>query len=258
MRRRSLVVLSLSAVAACHSAPPRGPQKLADLPTASGSPPSTVAVRVAEETRQGLAERTLIRAFLPRRGLLSFGLAAAGGPESPLLEVTLRSEGRVLGRRGLDPRTRPFDHASIGFEGPGRAGILEVDLRLTDPSGRTVPQPSSGPAAITDATLFDRDAIRGIVLVSIDTLRRDHVGFYGYPRATTPRLDALARQGLVFHDAVSVSSWTLPAHLSMLTSVVPARHGGVDGHHGFNGSVPPLAETLRRAGFITHAITSHV
>jgi arylsulfatase A-like enzyme len=84
------------------------------------------------------------------------------------------------------------------------------------------------------------------------------VGLYGYPRPTTPALDRWSRRAVVFRDAVSVSAWTLPAHLSILTSVAPSRHGGVDGHHGFNRSVPTLAQTLRRAGFTTHAITSQL
>jgi arylsulfatase A-like enzyme len=104
----------------------------------------------------------------------------------------------------------------------------------------------------------DKVAIRGVVLVSLDTLRRDHVSLYGYGRSTTPRLDALGREGIVFDDAVSVSSWTLPAHLSMLTAVEPAAHGGIDGHHGFNQAVPTIAQTLLREGFVTHAITSHI
>ncbi len=216
-------------------------------------------VRAEEATRPALVHKTASRVFIPRRALLSFGIVAgAAGPGRGPLEVTLRSEGRLVGRATLDPRSAAFRHASIAFHGPGRVGTLEVDLRQTDHAGRILPQPSGEPGAVTDPTLFDRDGIRGVVLVSIDTLRRDHVGVYGYPRPTTPRLDAWARNAVVFRDAVSVSSWTLPAHLSLLTSVEPAAHGGVDGHHAFNRSVPTLGQTLRRAGFTTHAITSHL
>jgi arylsulfatase A-like enzyme len=59
-------------------------------------------------------------------------------------------------------------------------------------------------------------------------------------------------------DAVSVSSWTLPSHLSMLTSADPGRHGGLDTDHGFNRSVPSLPEILRHAGYRTRAVTSHL
>jgi arylsulfatase A-like enzyme len=206
-----------------------------------------------------LVHNTLFTAFVPRRSLLSFGLAAGGQtPGRRLLQVTIRSDGRTVGERTLDLRTASFRQESVAFDGPGRQSAIEVSLRLTDPSGAVLPQSGRNPAAVTDPTLFDRDAPRGVVLVSIDTLRRDHVGLYGYALPTTPHLDEFGRSGIVFRDAVSVSSWTLPAHLSMLTSVEPAAHGGVDGHHGFNRSVPTLAQTLRRSGFATHAVTSHL
>ena len=115
--------------------------------------------------------------------------------------------------------------------------------------------------AVSEPVIHDLDAYgraKGIVLVSIDTLRRDHVGAYGYRAPTTPRLDALAREGLIADDAVSVSSWTLPSHLSMLTSVDPAVHGGTDMRHGFGGSVPTLPGLLRAAGYTTQAVTSHL
>ena len=72
------------------------------------------------------------------------------------------------------------------------------------------------------------------------------------PTATRGRprraLDALAREGILAEDAVSTSSWTLPAHLSMLTSVDPGAHGGVDMQHGFNRRLPTLPALLKRRG----------
>jgi arylsulfatase A-like enzyme len=65
---------------------------------------------------------------------------------------------------------------------------------------------------------------RGILLVSIDTLRADHCSAYGYARPTTPPLDRLAREGVLFERCFSPTSWTLPAHLSMLTGL------GIDAH----------------------------
>ena len=58
-----------------------------------------------------------------------------------------------------------------------------------------------------------------VILVSIDSLRADHVGCYGYERDTTPHLDRFAREGVRFDQHVSSSSWTLPAHASLFTSV---------------------------------------
>ena len=64
-----------------------------------------------------------------------------------------------------------------------------------------------------------------IILVSIDTLRADHVSAYGYARSTTPNLDRLAAQGVLFRRVISPSGWTLPAHASLFTGVLPSRHG---------------------------------
>jgi len=64
-----------------------------------------------------------------------------------------------------------------------------------------------------------------IILISIDTLRADHLGCYGYERPTSPTLDQLACEGLLFEDVTSTSPWTLPAHGSLLTGLYPNRHG---------------------------------
>jgi arylsulfatase A-like enzyme len=66
-----------------------------------------------------------------------------------------------------------------------------------------------------------------VLLVSIDSLRSDHVHAYGYARETTPTIDGLARDGALFRTAVSPTSWTLPAHLTLLTSLPPEEHGVV-------------------------------
>ncbi|MBI3413467.1 MAG: sulfatase [Candidatus Aenigmarchaeota archaeon] len=60
-----------------------------------------------------------------------------------------------------------------------------------------------------------------VVLVSIDTLRADHLGVYGYHRNTSPNIDALAKESIVFENAISQASWTLPSHISLFTSKYP-------------------------------------
>ena len=134
---------------------------------------------------------------------------------------------------------REWRDVSVPIEGGARRATLAFDLRFTDRDGRVLPIPAGLVLGVGDPVVHDLGAYgryRSVLLVSIDTVRRDHVGAYGYARPTTPRFDALARAGLVFDDAVSPSSWTLPAHLSMLTGVDPGRHGGVDMRHGFNRS----------------------
>ena len=67
-----------------------------------------------------------------------------------------------------------------------------------------------------------------VVLISLDTLRADHLSCYGYRRPTSPRIDALAEEGVRFAETWSTTSWTLPAHLSMLTGLSISAHGVCD------------------------------
>jgi len=94
-----------------------------------------------------------------------------------------------------------------------------------------------------------------VILVSLDTLRADRLGSMGYPRATTPRLDEIAAGGIVFEQAISPAPWTLPAHVSLLTSQLPNEHrvrrveGHIRRHHLL------LSECFRNAGYRTAAFT---
>ncbi len=75
----------------------------------------------------------------------------------------------------------------------------------------------------------DEPAARpNIVLISVDTLRADHLSCYGYERPTSPTWDALAARGVLFERCFSTTSWTLPAHLSMLTGLAISAHGICD------------------------------
>lgn len=67
-----------------------------------------------------------------------------------------------------------------------------------------------------------------IVLISIDTLRADALSSYGNPRPTSPHIDALAERGVVFEEATTTTSWTLPSHVSMLTGLSISAHGMCD------------------------------
>ncbi len=105
------------------------------------------------------------------------------------------------------------------------------------------------------------DTPRNLVILVIDTLRADHVGAYGYERDTTPRLDALAKEGVLFDFALAQSNWTVPATASLLTSLYPSEHGaGIEGDVRLLGETPPnqirtdartLAELLQAKDFRT-------
>jgi arylsulfatase A-like enzyme len=95
-----------------------------------------------------------------------------------------------------------------------------------------------------------------LILLSIDTLRADHLSVYGYPRPTSPELDRLAREGFTFARCLSSSSWTLPSHVSLLTSLSPAVHGVLDDGSRLDPLRRTLAEMLSDAGYVTMAIVS--
>ncbi len=93
-----------------------------------------------------------------------------------------------------------------------------------------------------------------IVLITIDTLRADSVGFLGNRKAETPTLDRLAREGVVFPDAHAQNVVTLPSHANILTGLYPNQHGVRD-NEGFvlPGNIPTLATLLHDRGYSTGA-----
>lgn len=90
-----------------------------------------------------------------------------------------------------------------------------------------------------------------IVLVSIDSLRYDHLGCYGYSKPTSPTIDALAANGVRCELAVSTTSWTLPAHAALFTGQYDSTHGVVDNGLRLAESRTTLAEVLHAAGYHT-------
>jgi len=95
---------------------------------------------------------------------------------------------------------------------------------------------------------------RHVIVISIDTLRADHLGCYGYGRPTSPHLDALARESVLFERAYSNSNSTAPAHMTLMTGVLPPVHGVRHREaRGPSGSLPLLAELFGRAGYATTA-----
>jgi arylsulfatase A-like enzyme len=96
--------------------------------------------------------------------------------------------------------------------------------------------------------------VRNVVIISIDTCRADHLGCYGYSRRTSPNIDALGAEGIIFNHAVTSIPITLPAHASMLTGTDPIYHKVRDNNYRLGSSSITLAETLREKGFKTGAI----
>ncbi len=114
---------------------------------------------------------------------------------------------------------------------PGLAGALVL---LLTPGCRDAPAPD-------------------VLLITVDTLRRDALGSYGYPRPASPHLDALGSAGAVFENHYTVISTTAPAHATMFTGLYPRQHGLMKNGRALGGDLPSLPEFLRRSGYRTGA-----
>lgn len=96
-----------------------------------------------------------------------------------------------------------------------------------------------------------------VVVITIDTLRADHVGCYGYPRASTPAIDRLAREGVLCRDATAAAPVTLPSHSTIFTGLYPPAHGVRDnGSYSLGPRATTLASRLKKAGYVTQAFVS--
>lgn len=101
--------------------------------------------------------------------------------------------------------------------------------------------------------------IEHVILISIDTCRADHLSCYGFDRPTTPQIDNIAREGMLFSRAQTPIPMTLPAHCSMLTGLYPLGHQVHDNYrYQLSDTHVTLAELLGQRGFITEGIVSAV
>ncbi|HED64170.1 MAG TPA: hypothetical protein ENJ09_01320 [Planctomycetes bacterium] len=110
--------------------------------------------------------------------------------------------------------------------------------------------PSLAPSCAPPPTEAEADT-DGVVLFVVDTLRADHLGCYGYSRATSPNLDAFAAEGIVFEGCRSQSTWTKPSTASILTGLYPSEHGADKEGAAMREAVTSLAERLSAVGIRT-------
>jgi len=121
-----------------------------------------------------------------------------------------------------------------------RAAVSCLSLLVAGACGHGSPPPAPGAWPVSVVREAEHQEYERIVLVTIDTLRADHVSSYGYPRATTPFLDSLAARGVRFARAYASVSHTAPSHATMLTGLAPAVHGVLQN----GGQLDPAAENL--------------
>ncbi|MFH1221260.1 MAG: sulfatase [Candidatus Eisenbacteria bacterium] len=95
-----------------------------------------------------------------------------------------------------------------------------------------------------------------VVIIAVDTLRPDHLGCYGYVRNTSPNIDRLAGEGVLFERAVSQAPWTTPSFATIFTSLYPTQHGAKGFSNRMRTDFPTLGTLLEKAGYATAAIVN--
>jgi arylsulfatase A-like enzyme len=96
---------------------------------------------------------------------------------------------------------------------------------------------------------------RRIIVISLDCLRADHLGCYGYDRNISPFLDSMAAGSTLFTRTTAPANWTLPSHTSLFTGLFPSKHRVVHKQGVLSESIGSLVEPLQDAGFATGAFT---
>ncbi len=176
---------------------------------------------------------------------LHFAIAwsAEGRPRRTLWEATLTAEQADAVHEARIPMLP--DHAD------GASLTFEVRATETGASG-------AGRAYWLDPALTARPTNRprpNVLLVVLDTLRADRLGCYGYARPTSPRIDAIAREGVLIERAWSAAPWTLPSHASLFSSLHAVEHGVFDASVRLPEEAETIAEVLFNAGYDTAAFT---
>lgn len=232
----------------------------------SRTPGSQILVKRGEEVRAVVAApcpSTLGYAVHgARRVRLAWGLGASRAPAAVRFEALLEGpHGRTsllvdeLGAARGPARMR-WRSRAIALPAGAEAGQLVLQTQGTShESFWAVPVFSERPARAP--------AGQSVVLVSLDTVRADHLNAYGYrKRRTSPEFDAWAEQGTLFENAVSTAPGTLSSQMSILTGRYPSSHGVSYANWRQRGAlpslpadVPTLAERARASGFATAAFT---
>lgn len=203
--------------------------------------------------------------FEARRGdVLEFSFGLEGGVRSKTsFRIRKRGSGglQTIWEESIDPNHQGSEEwhdrsILLGVVGPEQ---LELQFETSSPDGMTRGPgfPLWGAPRIIRRT--SEEAIDApppnVVLISVDTLRADHLSSYGYERRTSPEIDRWAAdEGVLFENTVAAAPWTLPSHYSMFSGLDALRHGI---NHGPPMVRPPelMAEFFSKRGFETIAWT---
>jgi choline-sulfatase len=96
-----------------------------------------------------------------------------------------------------------------------------------------------------------------VIVIVLDTLRADHLSCYGYFRKTTPNIDKIAHEGVLYENAFSTAEWTPPSHASLFTGKYPSHHRTLGRNLILSKENVTLAEILSRIGYQTLCVTAN-
>lgn len=193
------------------------------------------------------------------------------------LTMTINSPADLLDalvRLGMEVEPLAFRVVRIGLAGLLALALLALGYVARRPRTAAAPPSAKARAWVAPVLLVAIVMIGGllgrqatdplpknapdIVLVSIDTLRADHLPVYGYERDTAPALTRLAADGVVVDQFISHAPWTLPAHASIFTGLMPHEHGATDWRYKIRDSVGIFPEALRQRSYRTGAFVNGV
>lgn len=117
------------------------------------------------------------------------------------------------------------------------------------------PRPAAEVPQSLSADLRDRP---NVVLIGIDTLRADRLSCYGYPQQTSPHMDALAADGVLYRNMLTQSSWTKPSFATILTSLYPSSHTAISKPDRLPQGALTLAEVLQESGYRTAGLADNI
>jgi len=191
-----------------------------------------VAVKLPVDPGLKEIARNLARNFLFDGTVIAVGVAIAGVPVAIVLAMMFAARNSMAVVAGV-----------LGICAGAWLAARSPVVHASAPQAPT----AAGAAIATDYN---------VVLISIDSLRADHLSAYGYERDTSPTMRALAADGVLFRNASSTTAWTLPGHMSMLTGRSLLGHGVVSDDRMLTDDVATLAESFQREGYSTGAIVS--
>lgn len=229
----------------------------------------------AHQTREGVYAAPPFRASntveVPTGGILEFGYGIISSDyrmpgDGVLLRVHVSEEGdsrrTQVFERYLNPKANPQDR---GWHDDGRCYLKAYEGKIVEITFETFgSEEGKQPDTRYDNFIISNPIVyrpglgrdeRNVVIISLDTLRADHLSAYGYPRTTSPNLDLFSRESTVFLNTTSQAPRTIDSHMSLFTSVYPSTHMMLDAVARLNPDFTTIPQELKRDGYHTAAFT---